>query len=192
MQSNTIAMGVPALMFPTRSVASRSMDNEPELACRVRALLEKDYEERVATTVMKQHADEIELSILYDRIVESLQNSPRVTAVKVMRLGGTITNAFYYKYDSVNARLLIEPKLNARLGSEHGIMLQGLDVSRIKRCLHRFCDCGDSDCGIPCMCWNIFFGCIPLVYWIPRIFDCMIVEDWCITATVATVATYTP
>ena len=190
MHRNTIALGVPALMIPVRSMDSNGP--VPSLAIRVRESHEKDCEERLANIVMKQHADETELSILYDEIIESLQKSSRVTAVEVLRLGGTKTDPFYYKYEHATNSYSLAAKLNARLGSEHGIIIQEIHVAHKKRCIHSFCDCGGSDCGISCMCWNLFFGCVPLVYWIPRICDYMVIGDWCITATAIAIAVNTP
>ncbi len=131
------------------------------------------------------HAQEKALAALYDAMVREIRRSPSACSLSIVVATTFASNALYEKYYSAPGCVELQQLLNVRMDLEHGLNVRNLRMERRKRCEHRACDCGCPDDGVTSACclWNIMCGCVPLIYWIPRLCGCMALDEWCITAT---------
>jgi hypothetical protein len=185
-ETNVIALGVPvSLQAPVHVHAhapthahTPTHTHIPALQLAVREAHHDILVKKMADDVLMRHAKETELAALYDAIVQELLNKQDCSRVRLIRN----CSLSYEIYNMSTSRL--QTHLNERLFVEHGIELRNLCINRQRRCVHELCDCGCTDCAVPCVLWNIVCACIPLIYWIPRIYGCIVEDDWCVTANV--------
>ena len=157
-------------------------DAEPELARRLREQTETNRQLKATNIELRLCAEKAEVTSLYNEIVKVLlkQEAPTVGGIRLLRKDNDVA-WFYEKHKSMPIQL--QDLLNARLELEHGILLQNVILQPHKQCIHDFCDCYVcTECA--CVLWNVAFACIPLVYWIPRIYFIKNINDWCLTARV--------